>query len=482
MRSLRSPEATAAWVLLLLACAPPRDRLLPVPVPLSFSVGGILSAVATPLPVRDPDCDPAAFLNAPVRDGQALLDTGTPLSAFVAASGPTRHYTDGQLGLRGRSGGFVLCDIPLLSVGQGRRWTLEWGGASSPVDLLIGGDILRSYAMTLTFGPDPADPLCQEPPCVRLQPTGDIANACRLAARGEVVLPFSITGGNPLSVQIGDNVFAYPATRLALPACLEPLPQAEQVSCSSPNYQENGINVRLLLSTALPGLLLSRSAFARLRGEAAATMLFAGPEQPVPLTFPGLATAPARRVSLGGAGARLALALVSKERFLSPCAELARSRRQRQGLPRCDRPDVPQDPACLLDLQNNSPQRERYCGYSGQNTQLACDDHAAPVAGVLELDGPQEALVVDDSAEILQAINADVRNGSPQVNGILGLSMLSLLQLEIDFPQSRVVAHCRCQGKAGCRAYPRFTYHDADDCADANLPLCIPARLPAACH
>lgn len=243
-----------------------------------------------------------------------------------------------------------------------------------------------------------------------------------------------------------------------------------------PRYQASGKNMRLLVSTALPGLLLSRSAYARLRDEAAAEALFSRPG--VPLQMPGFPVETARRVTLGRAGAA-ALALVSRELQLSPCEELARSRRQRYGLPRVGDGACTQScaqSACLVNLQRDSIQTQRRCGYAGQNAERACDDLQSPVAAVVELDGPVgdsgEVMVAEDYSPIFQSVNNELRSTSAQVDGILGVAMLSRLQAELDYPGQRLAAHCRC-GEPGCRAYRRFTYQAVDDCAE-QTSLCLP--------
>src|SRR5207253_7256483 len=94
------------------------------------------------------------------------------------------------------------------------------------------------------------------------------------------------------------------------------------------------------------------------------------------------------------------------------------------------------------------------------------------------------AWVIPDAADILQAINNDLRTTSAQVDGIIGVSLLSRLQVEIDSPGSRVIAHCRCESDPStCRTYRRFTTRSIDDCTRSG-DLCIKDRglvPPASC-
>lgn len=585
-------------------CAEVRERTLPLPIPLSYAQGGALYAagVATPTPAAQ--CQPE---DLPQRGGApVLIDVGTPLSAFREGEpGPDQLHAHGQVLLYGDGAPRLrLCDLPLIQTRQvAEEWSLRWGDASLRPEAILGGNVLvRRFSLRLSFGREPDEPLCARPPCLRID-RGDIANNCQLAETGEAVFPFRPAGGeastslgDDVLVQVGDNLLKYPATRVTIGACLEPLARPERpstepdsclpcnqlnqsrneafkaaslyvpragatprqacegycqlygrgkqledlaalcmgnLSCADtpagvgeacaarnsgpiqctyqgetctvsralledliepgpeskerlrdPYYARAGVDARLLVSTALPGLLLSRTLYAHLRGEEEATRLLADASRAVPLRYPGLPEETAYRTTIGHKQA-LALALVSRERFLSPCAELARSRRQRLALP-WHQPATGQycqsclRSACLINLGRDPTQLQDRCGFTGMNNDqvtLACDDASAPVAAVIEMEEPLEALVVPDGAALLRAVNADLRTTTAQADGILGVSVLERLQAEIDLVAGRVIAHCRCgSDPARCRAYRRITYKRADDSCAQGDQISLPAQ------
>lgn len=465
---------------LLLGCDIQHDRLLQRPIPLSYQ-NGLLTAQGSGLGGA---CDPTQFPAA----GVAILDTATPLSAFRGDASATRYYSEGAVRLLGAGSSatnYYVCDKPLVAVGKGEAdWTLGWGGSvTGPLSLVMGGDLLRLYAVGLSFA--------AAQPQLRLSQS-DIATNCELSERGAAVLTFTPLGGG-LFVQVDDEVISYPATRVTVPVCaeplLDPLPscwtqggpcQSDPPPCMlsqdcgqppvqwrrDPRYEPSGVNLNLLVSTALPGVLLSRTAYLRLRPDAGAVLAAA---QVTTYQFPGLSgVQQGRAVQLGRAG-QAALALVSPERYLSPCAELARRRRQSYayyyyGAGGAVGMDAP---SCLYDLtrQVSAPQQQG-CTYSG-DTGLGCDDRVAPMAAVIELGGTIDAVVVEDTSPLLQAVGADLRNSSAQVDGILGVSVLSRLETEIDAQRKRLTARCR-DGVAECRTYPRKTYRGADECSAAD--------------
>src|SRR5262249_9120031 len=123
----------------------------------------------------------------------------------------------------------------------------------------------------------------------------------------------------------------------------------------------------------------------------------------------------------------------------------------------------------------------------------ACDDQKSPVAAFLEMGGPSdgiapddqlEALVVSDDARVLQSANADLRNVSPQVDGVLGVSVLARLHSTIDYPQNRVVVSCNCDDTGGhvCHGYRGVTYRPADVCVTNDELLMLPDFGRTACR
>lgn len=540
-------------------CGQGHDTFLLLPLPVQLK-DGLVTTIGDMKPTRGPRCGLAPDDSAPAGSGGSVLlvDTATPLSAFVTAAQvaplPFRH---GEVALYTRGAGdtegalrVLVCDTNLVRTDLlPSEFRLDRGAASTgPLGGIIGGDLLGRFALGVRFagtGPDTR---------VSLSFTrSDIGTSCQL---DDAVLPFRPLGGQ-LAVAVGDAVLTYPATRITVSACVEPLADplrpGGELSCLDPgavtaaqarlqaaladanqsaqdlsviqkqlealsqlsgeaptcpadlvelgnvvedqnllraSFLPSGVDMQFLVSTALPDLILSKTACERLGGRERCTC--SGPT--VKLRLPGLHQSDDEAeqgcpIQLGSAS-RTALALVARQRYLSACSELARSRRQRAALPslvlgphgEC------RNEACLINLQRESNMTSRRCGYSGPDPQYACDDHQSPVAAVVELGGPQyeavappmagpdllDALVVPDTARVLQSANADIRSDGPQVDGVIGLTVLSRLATTIDYPQSRVVWSCRCGDEPGqvCRAYRGVTYNRADSCShDESLQI-----------
>ena len=574
---------TALSVLVGLGCNSMQEQRIALPITLDYK-DGLLKMAGALSPVQDQACGQQpgddAEQGSPVP--WLLVDTAVPISVFVpGVRTSSAQFSHGQVLLRSAKpdpaqqpmplpqqapnlipgpGRLLLCDYPVVRVdSEPSSFVLERDGVKSgPLGGIVGGDILGRYAMTLQFGAPGSQNEHWKDRAQLTLTNSDIAPWCQL---DDAVLPFKPLGGE-LAVQLGNGVVTYPATRITLGACVEPLADPLRVSAEQacidrdkmvaavedlknkqalampdsqaaeqlknerallaqvtsntcgddpdlvmlgdlvdryqlrqPAYESSGVNMRFLLSTALPDIVLSQTACERLANPERCRCT----EPKVSLRLPGLNPSDAEaergcRIQLGSKE-RTALALVAHVRALSPCAELARSRRQRYALPLLTRPNSTTGQgdqstclreSCLQNLQRDAALLARRCGYTGPDTDLACDDHRSPVASVVELGGPGpdsppsidklDALVVPDSARILQSVNSDLRNVSAQVDGVIGVPVLARLVTTIDYPQNRVAASCRCGDQPGhvCRAYRGISYNTADTCSAAN-ELLIPA-------
>lgn len=555
---------------LLSACTESTETLPLAPIPLVWK-DKLLYAVGDIQPTLDSRCTAEPEENPPFGSGsQSLLfDTGTPLTALVPSqSESARQFPHGQISLSAaRSDGsaagtqFLRCDIPVVRSGQTvQDFRLRWADQPLlPLGGVIGGDQLSHFALSLHFSGSPAT---GESASLLLS-RGDIATWCRI---DRAVIPFKAVGGE-LAVELGDTVTTYPASRVTVGACIEPLanPLAEgtmtacvnmtrvrdvltqiqnqliQLNQATPrdddrigrllSYQQlllgiatdgqcasasetlmgdladefglrdsaytvSGTNMRFLVSTALPELVLTETACRRLTGKPCTC----AEKDQVQLALPGLNSTrnedgsytekpdAACRISLGDTF-HAALAIVAKQRQLSPCDELARSRRQRYALRPATSADVPQEQClrnlCIRNLGRDPALLNRRCGYTGLDSDLACNDRLSPVASWIELGGPSpsgttdtlSALVVSDAAAMIQSANADIRNLSAQIDGIIGVSVLRRMSSTIDYPQARLELSCRCGDMStACHAYRAVTYYTADSCVDRD-ELVIPDNL-----
>lgn len=572
-RSKPSPRPTFALLasvgfLLGAGCSVPTDKLPLGPIPLVLE-NGLLYARGQLLPTRDERCGQTPEEGAPPGSGldAILIDTATPLTALVPQEADTpRQFQHGQFSLYaalagGKSGATQLlrCDVPVVrSDLSARDFGLRWD--SSPKLLLggvIGADQLLNYSLELRLATDR--------PTIQIS-RGDLAPWCRV---DRAVIPFKPLGGE-LAVQLSDTVIQYPATRITVGACVEPLsdplsgprpvdcisdadvdaalqrvllairtlesqqPRDEEQltrlasdeallrglklgQCTDDKstqlgdladnqrlrrapYEVSGTNMRFLVSTALPELVLTQTACQRLGGKTCSC----DEKNRVPLLLPGLNAKRQSdgsvvdspdygcRIQLGYSG-HAALALMAKQRQLSPCDELARSRRQRWAMSPAPAgatmQNICQRSLCLRNLGRDPAQLNRRCGYTGLDSDLACNDKLSPVAAAVELGGPIDdtttdtlsAVVVPDSAALVQSANADVRNLSAQLDGVIGVSLLRRLYTTIDYPQGRIELLCRCNDplatqKTVCQAYRGITYYTADACVETDT-LTVPSDL-----
>lgn len=569
------------WAWAVLSCAPPIERFLPAPISLSY-VDGLVSYLGDVRSERDSRCgeDTDATSLPPPDSSRLLIDVAAPLSVLNTHQGRSGQlFRHGQVQInsfpRPASGAdaavaeaprALLCDAPLVhsnlayddfslrrSVGVGGT-TVQTGTLGA----VIGADLLTRFLLQLRLhgsGTQGSGEL--------LLQRSDVTPSCYLDA---AVVPFLPLGGD-LRVVVGDSVLTYPATRITVAACIEPLSDplvassagsALQACLSAtrisdavrsldreltaalqqqpPNepeiarlqawlataklldqrlcptqldpatlgdvvaslrlrsdaYEPTGTNMRFLLSTAVPDLIVSESACQRLGDPDRCTCSDA---DRIHLRLPGLhgrptgSSAPSSEdvgcpLRLGG-GKLAALSLMAGGLHLSPCAELARSRRQRYALPKVDTNETLDNDcereACLQNLSRQSELTLRRCGYTGMDTERACDDHQAATMAYVEIGGgargpgdPEDtvsAVVVPDSSPILLSANVDLRNSSAQVDGVLGLSLLRRLQTVIDYPQRRLALTCRCDapGDAGgsqrCQTYRGVSYNAADGCS-----------------
>jgi hypothetical protein len=417
-------------------CTSTTSYFLPEPIPLGLDGGALVST---------------ASIDDFTQTFPIVIDTGSPVTAWDNGSGSTSLHT-GKLRLDDVNG------VPRLELDDVRLYATplrSLGLSGFPIGGVLGGDNLQRWVLGLDYRDGPVLTVVSDlTPC-----------NCELARDCNAVFPFTLAGGGqdrPLT--IGPDVLSYPATRILVDVCLEPY--MDPVSSSdptcvtptglAPGYLPSGVDARLIVATGFPGFALAASTFDRLRGPGSADAALAAP---VSLHLPDPADdgadmqgLPVGAVTLGRPGAA-ALVVVERQGYLSPCQELARSRRQRRnppGAPRTNDAGVTVEADCQVsDACMN-----------GNTTQDACDDNKSQdhVSALIELDALLPTFVMQDTAPILVGVNADVRPGSATVDGIIGTAVLQQLTGSIDYPGHRWVA--RCTG-AGCLTYPAFRNPDA---------------------
>jgi hypothetical protein len=460
-------RARLVAALLLAGCTQPVTTVLPQSIPVVID-NGVLTLSASTDDVETPftvAVDTASVLT--VYDDLELADMRPALRARI---GDFSLWTDAT-----GDGGVARATLSQIQLWNSPIGPVGIGAATVPVHGVFGGDNLSRFQVGLDL---------RAPPQISLLPLLTECS-CDLADSGQAVFPFTLAGGQN-TLMVGGDLYTYPATRVVIDACLEPLadPLQTGVPCvttiagsangvvevnavrvTNAPYLPSGVDVKLVVGTGLPGLVLSAGAWDRLRkpGDAAKALATATSS----LSLPDGSSTPASPQTLGGNG-RARLAMVSRELYFAPCAELARSRRQRAVPP--GTVQAATNAGCLRTRSNNVDPATIACGQQARPPE-ACDDtdlQNAPTAAVVELDNPATVLVIDDSSSLLQGINEDIRPTGASIDGVLGLDTLAELVGSIDYKGPRLVVRCAADN-AGCVAYRRFI--DISECGRQCTPV-----------
>jgi hypothetical protein len=398
------------------------------------------------------------------------VDTGSPLTAYDDGMG-TRSARTGGLRLYAAAPSVPRLDLhPVLLFVQpmGRVGV----GDGFPLGGVFGGDNLSRFAAVFDY---------RTAPTVALQPM-ITASDCELSLDCDSRFSFGqLLGGtqglpNDPRIAVGSNLYTYPATRVVLDACLEPLadPLSRDQPCTYdtppagkglwPQYLPSGIDVQVLIASGFPGLGVSAGAFDRLRGAGAAGAALA--MAPVQLHLSDVADDGTDHRGLTvatatlGDGTHAALTFVSRELYnnasLGPCEELARARRLRRfhsavahggNNPEAGCTLVPPSPY-LIGCTDNGPR--------------CVDQPDANAAASVELAAQLPAFVMPDTAPLLVGINADVRPQGATVEAVIGTEALRRLVTTVDYQNAQVILRCASDGD--CLAYPRQTAQRGVDC------------------
>ncbi|MGE0550463.1 MAG: hypothetical protein AB7O24_09305 [Kofleriaceae bacterium] len=140
---------------------------------------------------------------------------------------------------------------------------------------------------------------------------------------------------------------------------------------------------------------------------------------------------------------------------------------------------VPRGPCRQVHLQEFL--RTRLPCNAGQD--CPCEDNASfcavPAVTKLAPSSQISVLVVSDNNDTLQALRAELRPDQPEVDGILGTDMLFALEVDIDYPNNRVLMRCAVKGR-GCTVLPELaSSRDRDRCISPTRRSDGGVRLPA---
>jgi hypothetical protein len=342
----------------------------------------------------------------------ALVDTLTPLTVFDsfeppadALPAPSRRPTTvtlhaacsdddvacAQAVPRARFEGAAVIDLhPCLDPAAGCAVGL--GDATAPFRAMIGADLLSQVAVRLDLTGD--ESILQFLPDI----AGDAAQHC---AAGVAVMGASPSGGGTLL--IGGGEVNYAGDRLALDTCLGFDPD----SVARPS----GADAVLVLATGIGPTVLTEAAYRRYRLATDAPPL----EELAPTTL---------RLPSGPIAARLGslahVAIVgSGAEARGPCEERRAAEIMRG---------------------------QRECGDAIEVCPCPDDETSCATTAAVEFHFPDEApievAIVSDEEPVLQALRDELRPAHAEVDGLLGMSALTRVRLDLDYPHSRLLAEC----------------------------------------
>lgn len=241
----------------------------------------------------------------------------------------------------------------------------------------------------------------------------------QLGLNGMAALRFDLRGGATAARGDGEASLTLPNSRIVLAACAAPrafAPDETQETCAKGEaaVKASGVNLLLAIGTGEGPIILGRSAFERV---AAQLGLAADTGTPGELFVPFSAAATAARfLDLP----RLAvLQGTTDSNWAGACTELARARR-----------------AEWVFANQNSGACFQPCDAASGSVVVS--------RPYVELGGALRVAVVEDTSDLMRAINADTPP-RPRVDGILGAAALAGLRLRFDYlatPQGRVIANC----------------------------------------
>jgi len=332
-------------------------------------------------------------------DRIAVLDTLSPITVVDPGMGASPTVDNRTLTLLGRRTTGTLdlpraqfTDVSVLSLHPCDDVDCVIGNAGNQraYQAIVGADALAGDALRLRLGDDRAFVLA------------DVAgNEQDRAEVCDAVFPSPYRGGGTLVVAGTELGFA--GRRITMPTCLgaNPDPAIPQ--------SQRGADALMLVSTAIGPSLLGEAAYERYRQ--------------IVTTAPTLDQLPAGEIFLPSGP------IVGHVATITNLALVARS----TSTPRA---------ACrhvyahhLLLAGNCLATDDCPCDKGDTFCPLPAVVELAPTAGL-------DVLVISDAEPTLQALRAELRPDQAEVDGILGVSALRGLELDVDYPHDRVLARC----------------------------------------
>lgn len=361
-----------------------------------------------------------------VPDRVAVLDVLSPITVLDPGLDATPTVSSSTLTVLGKRSDGSL-DLPRAQFSDARVVLLHpcadescqvgTSGVQRPYQAIVGADALAGDALRLRLGDDSISILASV--------AGD-EQARALSC--DAVYPSPYRGGGTLV--IGGTELGFSGRRITMPACLgaNPDPGVPQSA--------RGADALLLMSTSIGPSLLGETAYRRYRL--------------IDPAAPELETLPEDAVFLPSGP------VAGRVTTIKNLALVARS----SSTPRA---------ACrhvyahhLLLERNCTIGDDCPCEDGDAFCPLPALVEIAPAAGV-------EVLVIPDDNSTLQALRAELRPNQPEVDGILGLSALRALEVDIDYPDARVLARCTADDCTMRTALPEESERE-------NVRACLTAK------
>jgi len=329
-----------------------------------------------------------------------LIDRGADLPVSVTSTDLTvlgALVPGGELELpRAR---FVNKEVVTLHPCRTTECQVGTGIGPRPFNALVGMDSFGGDALRLRLSSDE----------VFILP--DVAGSAERRARAcDAVLESPFRGGGTLV--LGGTEVPFTNWRIAIDACIKPDP------ITNATQAERGVDVLLVLSTAIGTSLLSVSAYERYRE--------LDPSQPALDLLPEHTVILPSGPVVGNLTSIPSIALVGNSggNPRAPCRQMWASH--------------------LLGNRNCEPGDD--CPCTGSATFCG-----VPSITELEPAGRISILVVADTEPTLQALRTELRPDRPEVDGILGTEALEALELDIDYAHDRLLARCVDRVTCGAR-------------------------------
>lgn len=417
--------------------------------PLASQVSRFL--LATEVPITTVDVATFAAATGDSTDNLSLrFASDTVLAVVDAISMAADDPVVGRALFSGFS--FLVQPIPALGPGGGTR---QYEG-------LLGGDLLRRYAVRICYEPDPqcvlpwVDPQQRFSTITFIQEVSDSDR--ELSADGFSVIRFGLAGGG--TMVLNDKAVNFGATRVPVGACLgarpfDPLqfypaeldpPDATAIPVSNMEQlheliPESGASLFLLVATGTFPLILGRGAFERLLSRS---------ESP-PATTPSSFFLMEGEVEADRTEIPWLALTGNASSDLSPCGELARRRR-------------------IAWI--------RYWGMDQKDGTWRLDEKGASVA---RISSPIATYVIEDTTDLFQGIRFEMTPGSPQIDGMVGHDFLKHYEMVLDYPEGRLIMRCAScfQPDLQTEICPPMETLDASSmsCCDTSRCIC-PSSAP----